>query len=64
VPATDGFFYVKSSYNVLLQSYNSIVLDPNVMVAIQKLWKNDVPSKVIVFALGDYFYRDYLREML
>jgi hypothetical protein len=64
VPATDGFFYVKSSYNVLLQSYNSIVLDPNVMVAIQKLWKNDVPFKVIVFALGDYFYRDYLREML
>jgi hypothetical protein len=37
VPATDGFFSVKSSYNVLLQSHNSIVLDPNVLMAIQKL---------------------------
>ncbi|PNX61812.1 hypothetical protein L195_g060848, partial [Trifolium pratense] len=30
-------------------SCNTIVLDSNVVIAVKKLWKNDVPSKVNVF---------------
>jgi hypothetical protein len=41
-------FSVKSGYNLLLQSWKTMALDSNLLVAIQKLWKNDVPSKVIL----------------
>ncbi|PNX64230.1 heat shock protein, partial [Trifolium pratense] len=49
VPDSVGLFSVNSCYNLLLQSCNTIVLDSNVAIAVKKLWKNDVPSKVNVF---------------
>ncbi|CAJ2658481.1 unnamed protein product [Trifolium pratense] len=44
-----GLFTVKSCYSLLLQYSNTVVLESNVLDAIQKLWKNDVPSKVNIF---------------
>ncbi|MCH91156.1 putative ribonuclease H protein, partial [Trifolium medium] len=49
LPGPMGMFYVKSYYYWLLQSSNISVLDCNVLKAIQKLWKNDVPTKINIF---------------
>ncbi|CAJ2677955.1 unnamed protein product [Trifolium pratense] len=49
VPDSVGLFTVKSCYSLLLQYSNTVVLESNVLGAIQKLWKNDVPSKVNIF---------------
>ncbi|GAU23824.1 hypothetical protein TSUD_27340 [Trifolium subterraneum] len=49
VSESNGLFTVKSCYKLLIQSVhcNSILLES--LVAIGKLWKNDLPSKVGVF---------------
>ncbi|CAJ2653429.1 unnamed protein product [Trifolium pratense] len=49
VPDSVGLFTVKSCYSLLLQYSNTVVLESNVLDAIQKLWKNDVSSKVNIF---------------
>jgi hypothetical protein len=49
MPGIVGIFSVKSCYISLLQGRNAVIVEPNVLGAIQKLWKNDVPSKVSVF---------------
>ncbi|MCI30125.1 putative ribonuclease H protein, partial [Trifolium medium] len=40
-----GLFSVKSCYNFLLQISLTETLQPMLLEAIKKLWKNDVPSK-------------------
>jgi hypothetical protein len=47
IPASYGIFSVKSCYDAMLHSTNSNVLDPNVLVTIEKLWKIDAPSKAL-----------------
>jgi hypothetical protein len=49
VPGTTGIFSVKSCYSLLLQHRQVEQLDVNVLAAINKLWRNDVPSKISVF---------------
>ncbi|GAU46303.1 hypothetical protein TSUD_283280 [Trifolium subterraneum] len=49
IPDSLGLFTVKSCYNALLSDCQIEVLDTNVLNAINQLWKNDVPSKVLVF---------------
>jgi hypothetical protein len=49
VPNTNGFFSVKSCYSLLLQHRQVEPLDDNVLVAINKSWGNDVPSKISFF---------------
>ncbi|XP_045802786.1 uncharacterized protein LOC123896448 [Trifolium pratense] len=49
LPDTSGLFSVKSCYQVLLENSEIIVLDSNVLTAIKHLWRNDAPSKVLVF---------------
>jgi hypothetical protein len=49
IPGTIGLFTVNSCYKMLNQSSNMALLDPNVLDAIQNLWKNDVPTKVNIF---------------
>jgi hypothetical protein len=49
IPGPLGLFSVNSCYKLLLQSYNTVPMDSNVLDAIQTLWKNDVPTKVNIF---------------
>ncbi|GAU51106.1 hypothetical protein TSUD_141480 [Trifolium subterraneum] len=49
IPKNSGLFTVKSCYNTLLSSRQSTELDHNVLLAITQLWKNDIPSKVLIF---------------
>ncbi|CAJ2637710.1 unnamed protein product [Trifolium pratense] len=49
VPGNTGFFSVKSCYNWLLEQCQIEELSSNVLIAIKKLWRNDVPSKVNFF---------------
>jgi hypothetical protein len=49
IPGPIGLFTVNSCYKMLIQSSNMASLDPNVLDAIQNLWKNDVPTKVNIF---------------
>ncbi|XP_045820252.1 uncharacterized protein LOC123913525 [Trifolium pratense] len=44
-----GLFTVKFCYDWLLQSFDTYVVDFNVLKAIQQLWKNNVPSKINIF---------------
>ncbi|CAJ2645291.1 unnamed protein product [Trifolium pratense] len=46
---SDGLFTVKSCYKMLLQDDNCDAISAESLVAIRKLWKNDLPSKVGVF---------------
>ncbi|GAU37021.1 hypothetical protein TSUD_207270 [Trifolium subterraneum] len=49
IPDSVGDFTIKSCYNVLIHVGNTVVLSPHLLVAIRKLWKNDLPSKVGIF---------------
>ncbi|PNX83328.1 ribonuclease H, partial [Trifolium pratense] len=44
-----GLFSVKSVYTFLQSRLDSLNLEPQLLHALHKLWKNDVPSKVGVF---------------
>ncbi|GAU21257.1 hypothetical protein TSUD_286670 [Trifolium subterraneum] len=46
-PESGGIFSVKSCYNLLIEARNTVISDANVLGAIQKLWKNDVPFKIV-----------------
>jgi hypothetical protein len=46
---TMGFFSVRSCYSLLLASRPVEEVDENILAAIKILWRNDVPSKVLVF---------------
>jgi hypothetical protein len=48
-PSTNGMFSVKSCYSLLLQFKQIDPLDENVLLAINKLWGNDVSSKISIF---------------
>jgi hypothetical protein len=49
IPGTAGTFSVKSCYSFLLDSRQSEALDAAVLDEVKKLWRNDLPSKVLVF---------------
>ncbi|CAJ2678610.1 unnamed protein product [Trifolium pratense] len=49
IPGDAGLFSVKSCYNFLVQLVSAENLNPSLLEAVKKLWKNDVPSKVNVF---------------
>jgi hypothetical protein len=49
IPGTTGTFSVKSCYSFLLDSRQSEAIEADVLEAIKKLWRNDLPSKVLVF---------------
>ncbi|CAJ2637160.1 unnamed protein product [Trifolium pratense] len=49
IPGDAGLFSVKSCYNFLVQFVTVENLNPSMLEAVKKLWKNDVPSKVNVF---------------
>jgi hypothetical protein len=44
-----SLFTIRSCYSMLIESHVGKALDANVLVAIKKLWRNDVPSKIHVF---------------
>lgn len=44
-----GLFFVRSCYSLLSESQAAEEIDVNVLVAVKKLWKIDIPSKVLVF---------------
>jgi hypothetical protein len=46
---TMGFFSVRSCYSLLLASRPVEEVDENILAAIKILWRNDVPSKILVF---------------
>ncbi|GAU27776.1 hypothetical protein TSUD_215870 [Trifolium subterraneum] len=48
VPGTIGNFSVKSCYDVLISYYYLEAPDSNVLTALHKLWKTDVPSKTAI----------------
>ncbi|GAU35675.1 hypothetical protein TSUD_162470 [Trifolium subterraneum] len=49
VPENSGLFSVKSVYIFLQSSLELNPLDSDLLYALSKLWKNDIPSKVGVF---------------
>ncbi|GAU51454.1 hypothetical protein TSUD_413510 [Trifolium subterraneum] len=49
IPEASGHYTVDSTYKFLQQRIVEEELCPNVIRALQKLWKNDVPSKVSIF---------------
>jgi hypothetical protein len=49
-PETAGNFTVSSCYTFLVAAVPQILLDENTVKAIQELWLNDIPTKVIIFA--------------
>jgi hypothetical protein len=49
IPGYAGLFSVKSCCSFLLDKCQPVVLDLEVMEVLKKLWKNDLPSKVLVF---------------
>jgi hypothetical protein len=64
MPGPAGIFSVKSCYNLLLDLRQSVVLEQEVLEAIIKLWKNDVPSKIKVFGWRLLLQRLPTREAL
>jgi hypothetical protein len=52
IPDQIGIFSVKSCYSILLDQRQVDVVDSDRLEALKKLWRNDVPSKVLVFAWG------------
>ncbi|KAK2357157.1 hypothetical protein QL285_094457 [Trifolium repens] len=49
IPNTNGIFSIKSCYSWLVDSRQEGSLDDNLLNAIKKLWRTDVPSKVHAF---------------
>ncbi|GAU47144.1 hypothetical protein TSUD_379210 [Trifolium subterraneum] len=49
MPNSLGMFTVKSVYTILQNGRSAKEINPSILVSIQRLWKNDVPSKVGVF---------------
>jgi hypothetical protein len=49
VPDTNGMFSVKSYYNLLLAARHTEELNEPLLAALKKLWKSDIPSKILVF---------------
>ncbi|GAU46194.1 hypothetical protein TSUD_93810 [Trifolium subterraneum] len=49
IPEASGQFSVRSTYQFLQQRHKVDVVCPNVLEALKKLWKNDLPSKVSIF---------------
>ncbi|GAU31750.1 hypothetical protein TSUD_146380 [Trifolium subterraneum] len=49
IPDTNKMYFVKSCYNILLSTRQLAGLEPNVLNAINQQWRNDTPSKVLVF---------------
>jgi hypothetical protein len=49
VSDTNGMFSVKSCYSLLLTFRQLAELDEDLLMALRKLWKSDIPSKVKVF---------------
>jgi hypothetical protein len=50
IPDQIGIFSVKSCYSILLDQRQVDAVDSDRLEALKKLWRNDVPSKVLVFA--------------
>ncbi|MCI21403.1 putative ribonuclease H protein, partial [Trifolium medium] len=46
---SDGFFTVRAAYLALQSRLEGAVIDTQTVAALKRLWKNNVPSKVIVF---------------
>ncbi|MCH80186.1 LINE-1 reverse transcriptase like, partial [Trifolium medium] len=63
-PNDAGLFTVKSAYMVLQNRYEMNNLDPNVLVAVKRLWLNNVPSKVSIFGWRLLLERLPTREAL
>ncbi|GAU20609.1 hypothetical protein TSUD_33450 [Trifolium subterraneum] len=49
IPESNGMYSVKSFYNILLNYRDVAGLDPNVLNALNHLWRTDIPSKALVF---------------
>jgi hypothetical protein len=49
MPDSKGLFSVKSCYSSLLTTRQGVLLEANVLIAIKKLWKTNIPSKVNLF---------------
>ncbi|KAK2406475.1 hypothetical protein QL285_042196 [Trifolium repens] len=49
IPGIAGVFSVKSCYNHLLENHQAAALDPDMCALFKNLWRNDSPSKVLVF---------------
>ncbi|GAU18465.1 hypothetical protein TSUD_366480 [Trifolium subterraneum] len=49
IPNTIGLFSIKSAYPALQDRSTLPELDSNTLLALKKLWRNNVPSKVIIF---------------
>jgi hypothetical protein len=49
IPEGNGIFSVKSSYACLLSLQQVEPLDTNVLDALQRVWRTDVPSKINFF---------------
>jgi hypothetical protein len=64
MPGPAGIFSIKSCYNLLLDFCQAVVLEQEVLEAIRKLWKNDVPSKIKVFGWRLLLQRLPTREAL
>jgi hypothetical protein len=49
IPGTTCIFSIKSYYSFLLETPQAEAIDADVLDAIKNLWRNDLPSKVLVF---------------
>ncbi|GAU35055.1 hypothetical protein TSUD_69780 [Trifolium subterraneum] len=49
IPDHSGKFTVKSAYLILQNRKNVKEINPNILNSLQRMWKNDIPSKVGVF---------------
>ncbi|GAU45816.1 hypothetical protein TSUD_115040 [Trifolium subterraneum] len=49
IPHTVGVFSVQSAYSMLQDRFSLPEIEPNTVIALKRLWKNNVPSKVIIF---------------
>ncbi|GAU25188.1 hypothetical protein TSUD_150870 [Trifolium subterraneum] len=49
IPNTNGFFSVRSAYTVFQNRFLLSEIDPNTLLALKRLWNNNVPSKVLIF---------------
>ncbi|MCH83800.1 ribonuclease H protein, partial [Trifolium medium] len=49
LPNTDGFFSVRSAYKALQNKLEGAAIDSHIVAALNRLWKNNVPSKVSIF---------------
>jgi hypothetical protein len=49
IPGATGVFSVKSCYDFLLDNNQVVVFDPAMLDLFKNLWRNDSPSKVLIF---------------